>query len=350
MLIGVDYHPSFQQIAFLAEATGEYSERRLNHSDGEVEQFYRDLKLRGVQVQVGMEATGYSRWFERLLAELDFEVWIGDPAEIQARRVKKQKTDRKDAQLLLKLMLEDRFPRIWVPGPENRDLRQLLWHRHRLVQMRTRIMNQLQALAMNEGYRWKKKLFSEQGRAQLEKLALAPWASRRRQELLELLDRMNPTIEELTAAVEREARKRPEVLRLMTHPGVGPLTALAYVLIIGTPTRFARGKQIGTYVGMIPSEDSSAGKQRLGHVSKQGSSLLRFLLVEAAQAAARIHPDWRRRYIHLAMRRHKSIAKVAMGRRLAIRLYWMWRNGCEYSQSLEFGSYAGQLGTVHGAK
>src|SRR5256886_15329262 len=134
----------------------------------------------------------------------------------------------------------------------------------------------------------------------------APWASRRRQELLELLDRMNPTIEELTASVEQEANQCPEVLRLMTHPGVGALTALAYVLIIGTPTRFARGKQIGTYVGMIPSEDSSAGKQRLGHISKQGSSLLRFLLVEAAQGAARIHPGWRRRYIHLAKRRDHS--------------------------------------------
>lgn len=301
-------------------------------------------------MRVGMEATGYSRWFERLLAELSFELWIGDPAEIKAKRVKKQKNDRNDARLLRRLMLENNFPQIWIPSPENRDLRQLLWHRHRLVQMRTRIMNQLQALAMNEGYRWKKKLFSEQGRAHLEKFTLAPWASRRRQELLELLDRMNPTIEELTAAVEREARKRPEVLRLMTHPGVGPLTALAYVLIIGTPTRFSRGKQIGTYVGMIPSEDSSAGKQRLGHISKQGNSLLRFLLVEAAQAAARIHPDWRRRYIHLAMRRHKSIAKVAMRRRMAIRLYWMWRNGSEYSPSLEFGSYAGQLVTGHGAQ
>jgi hypothetical protein len=143
---------------------------------------------------------------------------------------------------------------------------------------------------------------------------------------LELLDWMNPTIEELTAAAEQEARKRPEVLRLMTHPGVGPLTALAYVLIIGTPSRFHRGKQIGNYVGMIPSEDSSGGKQRLGHISKQGNSLLRFLLVEAAQAAARNNPDWRRRYIHLAMRRHKSIAKVAIGRSLGVRLYWMWRN------------------------
>src|SRR5712691_8465567 len=319
---GVDYHPSFQTIAFLDQETGECGERELNHSDGEAEKFYRELKQRGVSVRVGMEATGHSGWFERLLAELGIELWIGDAAKIKTMRVRKQKTDREDARLMRKLLLEDRFPRIWVPSPENRDLRQLLWHRHRLVQMRTRIMNQLQALAMNEGRRWKSQLWSEQGRAELEKLALAPWASRRRQELLELLDRMNPTIEELTAAAEQEARKRPDALRLMTHPGVGPLTALAYVLIIGTPSRFHRGKQIGNYVGMIPSEDSSGGKQRLGHISKQGNSLLRFLLVEAAQAAVRNNPDWRRRYIHLAMRRDKSIAKVAMGRRLGVHLYW----------------------------
>src|SRR5712664_3994889 len=328
----------------------ECGERQLNHSDGEAEKFYRELKQRGVSVRVGMEATGYSRWFERLLAELGFQVWIGDAAEIKRLRVRKQKTDREDARLMRKLLLENRFPRIWVPSPENRDLRQLLWHRHRLVQMRTRIMNQLQALAMNEGRRWKTKLWSEQGRAELEKLSLAPWASRRRKELLELLDRLDPIVDELTKAAEQEARKLPDVVRLMTHPGVGSLTALAYVLIIGTPQRFHRGKQIGTYVGMIPSEDSSGGKQRLGHISKQGNSLLRFLLVEAAQAAARNNPDWRRRYIHLAMRRHKSIAKVAMGRRLGVRLYWMWRNGCEYSPSMEFGSYAGQLGTGHGVK
>ena len=297
-----------------------------------------------------MEATGYSRWFERLLAELDFELWIGDPAEIEAQRVKKRKTDREDARLLLRLMREDRFPQIWVPSPENRDLRQLLWHRHRLVQMRTRIMNQLQALAMNEGKRWKSKLFSQKGRAEFEKLALGPWASRRRSELLELLDRLSPSIEELTTAVQQEVNKRPEALRLMTHPGVGPITALAFVLIIGTPERFARGKQIGTYVGMIPIEESSGGKQRLGHISKQGSSLLRYLLVEAAQAAARYNPHWRRRYIRLAMRRHRSIVKVAMGRRMANRLYWMWRNGCEYSPSFEFGSYAGQLAVRHGVQ
>jgi transposase len=348
MIIGVDYHPSDQYIAFADAESGECGERRLNHSDGEAEKFYRDLALRGINVRVGMEATGYSRWFERLLAELGIETWIGNAAEIKTKRVRKQKTDRNDAQLLLKLLLEETFPRIWVPSPENRDLRQLLWHRHRMVQMRTRIMNQLQALAMNEGQRRKKKLWSEAGRAQMEKLSLAPWASRRRKDLLELLDRMTPTIEELTAVVDREARKRPEVLRLMTHPGVGSLTALAFVLVIGTPQRFQCGKQIGSYIGLIPEEDSSAGHQRLGHITKQGSSLLRFLLGEAAQAAARCDADWRRRYMHLAVRRQRSIAKVAMARRLAVRLYWMWRNGWEYTQWAKFGSNAGQLVTGHG--
>src|SRR6202522_1592099 len=245
MIIGVDYHPSFQAIAFCVEETGECGEQELNHSDGQAEKFYRDLKQRGISVRVGMEATGYSRWFERLLAELGFELWIGDPAEIKAKRVKKQKFDREDARLLRRLMLENNFPQIWVPSPENRDLRQLLWHRHRMGPMRTRMMNQLQALAMNEGQRRKKKLWSEQGRAQLERLPLAPWASRRRKDLLELLDRMNPTIEDLTRAIEREARRRSEAARLMTHPGVGPITALAFTLIIGTPQRFGCGKQIG---------------------------------------------------------------------------------------------------------
>jgi transposase len=350
IIMGVDYHPSFQQVAFVDKETGDYGERQLNHSDGEAEKFYRDLKLRGVSVRVGMESTGHARWFERLLAELGFELWIGDPAEIKTKRVRKQKTDRQDAQLLLKLLLEDRFPRVWVPSPENRDLRQLLWHRHRLVQMRTRIMNQLQAVAMNEGVRRKKGLWSKSGRAQLESFLLAPWATRRRQDLLEVMDRLNPSIEQLTAAVELEAKKRPEVRRLMTHPGVGPITALAFVLIIGSPERFRCGKQIGSYIGLIPCEDSSAGHQRLGHISKQGNSLLRFLLVEAAQTTVRYDPDWRRRYLHLAMRRERRIAKVAIARKLAVGLYWMWRKGSDYQQVLKFGSHTGQLVAVHGVK
>src|ERR1700676_1647398 len=158
LIIGCDYHPAFQQIAFVDTTTGDCGERRLEHRE-EAEKFYRDLAAQEMKVRVGMEASGHARWFERLLAELNFELWIGDAAEISSRRVRKQKTDRQDAQLILKLMLKDDFPRIWVPNWENRDLRQLLWHRHRMGQARTRIMNKLKAVALNEGLSCQKRLW-----------------------------------------------------------------------------------------------------------------------------------------------------------------------------------------------
>jgi transposase len=331
IIIGCDYHPGFQQIAFVETETGDYGEQRLENSEG-AETFYRDLAAQGKKVRVGMEASGHARWFERVLAELSFELWIGDAAEIRAKRVRKQKTDRQDAQHILQLLMENRFPKIWVASEENRDLRQLLWHRHRMVQMRTRIMNQLQAVALNEGLRCKKRLWREHGRAQLESFRLAPWASRRREDLLQLLDRMNPAIADLTQRIEQEVERCPEARRLRTHPGVGALTALAFVLIIGRTERFQCGKQIASYLGLVPLEDSSGNRRRLGHITKQGSSMLRFLLVEAAQVTARSIPEWRNKYFHLVMRRGRKIAKVAMARRLAIALYWMWRKGWNYEQ------------------
>ncbi|MFY9844071.1 MAG: IS110 family transposase [Terriglobales bacterium] len=349
IIIGCDYHPGFQQIAFVDRDTGEFQERRLQHRE-EAEKFHRDLATQGMKVRVGMEASGHARWFERLLSELQFELWTGDAAEIHAKRVRKQKTDRQDAQLILRLMLKDDFPRVWVPSWENRDLRQLLWHRHRMVQARTRIMNQLQAVALNEGLRCKKKLWREAGREQLEAFRLAPWASRRREDLLKLLDGLNPTIAELTQAIEQEVEKYPAARRLQTHPGVGALTALAFVLIIGKADRFQCGKQIASYLGLVPLEKSSRNQRRLGHITKQGNSLLRFLLVEAAQVTTRSLPEWRSKYCHLTMRRGRKIAKVAMARKLAVRLYWMMRKGWDYERLRTFGSHAGKPGTGDGVK
>src|ERR1700741_4636030 len=213
IIIGCDYHPGFQQIAFVDTETGDYGEQRLEHSKG-AEEFYRDLAAQGKKVRAVMEASGHARWFERLLAELNFELWIGDASEIARKRERKQKTDRQDAQHILQLLMENRFPKIWIPSGENRDLRQLLWHRHRMVQMRTRIMNQLQGVARNEGLRCKKRLWRQHGREQLESFRLAPWASRRREDLLQLLDRLNPTIADLTQVIEQEVEKCPEARRL----------------------------------------------------------------------------------------------------------------------------------------
>jgi transposase len=347
IIIGVDFHPEFQQIALVDTDSGEFQEKRLAHPE-EAEKFYRALA--GQKVRVGMEASGHARWFERLVAELQFELWIGDAAEIRTKRVRKQKTDRQDAQLILRLLLEDRFPKIWVPSWENRDLRQLLWHRHRMVQARTRIMNQLQAVALNEGLRCKKKLWRERGRQQLESFRLAPWATRRRRDLLELLDRLTPTIAELSQAIDQEVEKCPAAQRLRTHPGVGSLTALAFVLIIGQAERFRCGKQVASYLGLVPLEESSGNRRRLGHITKQGSSMMRFLLVEAAQVTVRTLPEWRSKYLHLVLRRGRKTAKVAMARRLAVHLFWMLRKEWNYQQLKKFGSHAGEPGNRHGVQ
>jgi transposase len=195
---------------------------------------------------------------------------------------------------------------------------------------------------MNQGVQRKRKLWSEAGRKQLEALSLMPWASRRRAELLVLLDQLEASIGELDGAAAEQANTRPASRRLMTHPGVGPITALAFALTMGPAARFCRGKQVASYLGLIPTEHSSGGRgQRLGHISKQGNPFLRGLLVEAAHSAVRHEPEMRRAYQRLAQRKCRALAKVAMARKLAVRLYWMLREEVDYAQRLQ-GSHAGQ--------
>src|SRR5690242_11541608 len=185
-----------------------------------------------------VEATLATQWFEKMLRHYGHELWIGDAAEIRAAMVRKQKTDDRDALHILDLLMQDRFPRIWIPSPAERDVRQLVRHRHKLVRMRTSVMNQLHALAIGQGLCRKQKLWSKVGRIELQALVLDPWAHRRRQDLLELLDQLNPWIADLDRAVMQEVQSRPEAVHLMREPGVGPVTALAFVLTIGPVARF----------------------------------------------------------------------------------------------------------------
>jgi transposase len=286
---------------------------------------------------VGMEATGYAHWFQRMLAEQRHELWVGDAAEIRARMVRKQKTDKRDAAHLLSLLLENRFPRIWIPSPAERDLRQLLRHRFKVICMRSSVKNQLHALAMGQGVCRMKKLWALAGRKELEALALDPWAKRRRQELLEILDQLNPPIEELNQAVELEAKKCPHAVHLMKQTGAGPVTALAFVLTLG-PVEIPYEQAGSELSGLNPSEESSGGRQRLGAICKQGNSMMRHLLGEAAQTASRFDPELRRSYQRLKFRRGSGVAKVAIARKLAVRLYWKLR---EASQQSAAGSHAG---------
>jgi transposase len=313
----------------LDDETGELVERRLEHENGEARSFYAAL---GGTVRVGIEATGHTRWFERMLAELGHELWIGDAAQIRAAMVRKQKTDARDAAHVLEMLLSGRFPRIWRPTMAERDLRQLVWHRQKLVWMRNAIGNQLHALAMGEGVCRKKKLFTKKGRAELESLALDPWASRRRRELLQMLDGIDASLKEFDQAVAEQAEQNAAAVLLMTHPGVGPVTSLAFVLTIGPVERFERSKQVVSYLGLNPREHSSGGKQRLGSISKQGNPMMRSLLVEAGHTAARLDAELKRDYQRLKARRGSGVAKVAIARKLAVRMYWMLRSQASYAQ------------------
>ena len=328
-IIGCDLHTRYQVVAWIEEGTGEICTRRLEHENGEARAFYARWPRGAV---VGIEATIPALWFERLLAELGHELWVGHAAQIRAQAVRRQKYDARDAEQILDLLHTNRFPRIWTPSPEERDLRQLLVHRLKLVRARTTVKNQLHALAMSQGVCRKHKLWTAKGRAELESLRLLPWASQRRQELLHMLDQLDAAIEPLDQAVEKEAQARPDAVRLMTHPGVGPVVSLAFVLTLGPVGRFSQSRKLVSYLGLNPREHSSGGRQRLGAISKQGNSLLRWLLVEGAHRAVVYDPEMRRAYQRLQFRRASGVAKVAMARRLAVRLYWMLRAQVDYAQ------------------
>ncbi len=343
IMIGCDFHPGLQELCLLDTETGRRREQWLSHELGPaaVREFYAGLPR---PVRVGLEASGYSQWYEEMLEELGIELWVGDPARIRKAAPRKQKTDRNDARLLLQLLEENRFPRIWVPDKATRDLRQLLMHRHKLVTMRSSISHQLQAIAINRGMRKKKALWNHEGREQLKSLELPPWAKRRRDELLALREQWDKEIAELNQVVQREAELNPEARYLMQHQsGVGPITALAVVLTLGPVERFASARKVASYAGLVPAEYSSGGKQRLGHISKEGNVFLRWVLVEAANVAVRYDHELKRVYWRLVERRGKSIAKVAMARKLLTRLYWMLRRRSQSRSARQRGRVAGQL-------
>jgi transposase len=342
-IIGCDFHPGFQQVAIFDNQSGAIEEKKLHHPRQAIE-FYRGLEG---EVLVGMEAGSPCQWFRRLLQECGHQLWVGDATRIRAAETRRQKTDRRDAELILRLMLEGRFPRIWVPTEAERDVRQLLMDRHHRMRLRTKVKNQLQSLALNQGLQRGRRLWSIEGMQQLRELPMMEHAGRRRDQLLRTMAELDAQIAALDGLVRREAEAREEARRLMTHPGVGPQTALAMVLTLGEVSRFAGSKQVASYLGLTPREHSSGGKQRLGHISKQGSSFLRFLLVEAGQTAVRGDAQLQRAYRRLAAQKSRAVAKVMVARRLAIRLYWMLRNQWTYA---ELARHAGKPGSFRGER
>ena len=328
-IIGCDLHARQQTVAMLDTTTGEVVNVTLTHEGNNVREFYSKLPR---PVRVGIEATGSMQWFLNLMEELGIECQVGHPAKIRAAEPRKQKHDRRDADLILTLLVENRFPSIWLPSKELLDLRALLLHRHQWVRMRTRIQNALQAIALAHGLRRGTSLWSCDGQSAIALLPLLPHTAYRRSALQAMYVEIEAEIEKLNQQVAEQAGNRFGARLLMTHPGVGPVTALATDVFLGDPRRFADGKALASYVGIIPREYSSGGRQRLGGLTKQGSPLLRFLWGEAGAHAVRRDPELQRFYRRKLVQKGLGKASVAVARKLGIRLWIMLRDEIDYQE------------------
>jgi transposase len=331
---GVDFHARQQTICYCDSAGGEIRLAELDHERDDVRGFYSALVG---DVVVGIEASGYSTWFVELVEGLGHQVLVGDAAEVRRLAKRRQKNDRRDATLILDLLLRGEFPRVHRPPFESREVLRFLRYRHKLVQLRTRAKNSLHALAFSAGSSGRSRLLSRAGREQFLRLPMSEAMGRQREEWLSLVDDLNRRIKGLDSWLAERARRDERVLRLQTHPGVGLLSSLALVHALEPVTRFAGGRKVAAYVGLDPMEYSSGDKQRFGSISKGGSRLLRYLLVEAAQITVRRDEGLKRFYLRLLRRRGAQKAKVAVARKLLIRCYILLRDGIDYAEFLRRG-------------
>src|SRR6266571_3989492 len=304
---GVDFHARKQTISYLTTEDGEVQQTELHHEQDNIRGFYAKLRSQS-PVIVGFETSGYAAWFEEMLEELGCEIWIGMPAAIRRQARRRQKNDRRDADLILELMLRGDFPRLHRYTPASREVLQQLRYRHRLVKLRTIVVNSLQYMALSRGVSLRTKLLTGRGQERMKQLSLPDHLAKQRDEMCELLQELTQKIETAERWLDLKAKQDAQV------------------------ERFANPRKVTAYVGFDPVEDSSGERQRIGAISKQGSRLLRFLLVEAGQVAVRTDPDLKAAYWRVQLRRNHQKAKVAVARRLLVRAFIMLRDEIDYAE------------------
>jgi transposase len=328
--IGVDFHARQQTVCSLKTNEGVVSTHNLKHQNkDEVRAFYQQFSGR---VIVGLEASGYSPWFEQLLEELGHEVWLGDATEIRRRARWRQKNDRRDAELILDLLVHAEFPRLHRPAMKSREVLRMLRYRQKLIKIRTMGKNSLQALALQSGLAKRSQLFTKAGQQELLAATMSPAMQWQREQWLQLLEPLNQRLLETMLWLKQQSKDDQRIVRLRTHPGIGLLTSLCVVHTLEPVSRFRNQRKVAAYAGLDPMERSSAERKHFLGISKAGSRVLRYLLVEAAHTAVKKDDDLKRFYQRLVERRGRPKAKTAAARKLLIRSYIMLRDEIDYAE------------------
>lgn len=329
--IGVDFHARQQTISYLTTKDGEVKRLRLDHAEiAEVRRFYEQFAE--AQVIVGFEASGYAAWFEELLEELGHEIWIGHATAIRTFAKRRQKNDRRDADLILELLVSGDFPRIHRYSPESRTVLQQLRYRQRLVKMQTMVINSLVFMAASRGVILRRQLKSKRSVERFGQLKLPAELAAQRDDQCQRLLELKASIDKLERWLAWKAKTDPGVERLRTQYGIGPLTGLCLVHMLRPVERFPNSRKVTAFAGFDPVEDQSGDRRRIGSISKEGSRLLRFFLVEAGQIAVRRDAELARVYRRVLVRRGHAKAKVAIGRRLLVRAFIMLRDEIDYAE------------------
>lgn len=327
LYIGVDIHPYRQTVAYCRTEDGEIKFRSFKHEDkGTLKAFYGGF---GESAVVGVEATGSLDWFEDMIFENGHEFLVGNPYEIRRRAKSRHKSDRRDAETILDLLVNGEFPSIGSRSREERGWLQLLSFRQHLVQQRTSVANQLQSLSRKNGLS-RFSISTKIGRGVLLAAKMDATDDYLRASLYALYDDLSDRVKKVDKALDQAVATSDRAALLMTHSGVGVKTALALAATLGDVSRFQNSRQVVSFVGLDPLDKSSGEKKRTGRISKSGSRLCRYLLVQAANRSQ--NPQIREAYQRTTSRRGHAIAKIAIARRLLINCYTMLRDAIDYSE------------------
>jgi len=345
LYIGVDFHPHQQTAAWCDTLTGETRTLDLEHDLEKVREFYTTLPEPAV---IGIEASAKARWFEDILFETGHKLFVGDPVLIRKRATSRHKNDRRDAELILDLLVRNEFPALWRRHRDSDQVLEILRLRQSLVCQRTQVYNRLQAMAHSAGLP-KGRMRTAAFQNVLKAVELDEAATLGRSQLFSLLDHLTHQINELGTWLMTKAEANNEVQLLLTQKGVGYLTSLSMVHTVGDVTRFTRlSKQITGFVGLDPLERSSAGKVRFGSISKAGSPLLRYQLGMSALIAARFDEKLKSFYKRLAKKKPRAVAKTAAARKLLVKLSIMLRDNITAAEFDQRGRTVGNARLTQG--
>jgi transposase len=329
--VAMDLHKRHSQVGTLDE-WGEIQQLRIEH-DGdsrEMEKFLGELEAGS---RIAIEATGSWWWVVDLAEKHGHEVVLSNPKKTRLIADACLKNDRVDTDQLLHLLRLGYLPRVWIPPAPLRYGKEVLRYRALLVRMRTGLKNHLGALLTKRNLKGPgRRLWSKPGEAYLEKLELNAEAADIRNQTLALRKTLDALMGRWDQELGRRVRGDQRVWQLQTVPGVGAQTAFAYRVFVGDVNRFASGKQIAKYFGLVPRERSSGEQRHLGHITKEGDGLMRTLLVEAALRATRQAGPLREYYRRMVRHKGKAKARVAVARKLAVILYQMWKKDLTYGE------------------